>query len=137
MEKPVAERFNLLEKYALRRSHPRRIFLDIAALTWEVYFLWNQNWQAALGIFLVMNTVGLLSTRKINYAELAQTTWGKIALLHLHPLNLLVQTTGVVFLVAGLLQQDTLTIMAGVTLIYIGHFYGWSRVHPALKRREV
>ena len=87
--------------------------------------------------FLVMNTVGLLSTRKINYAELAQTTWGKIALLHLHPLNLLVQTTGVVFLVAGLLQQDTLTIMAGVTLIYIGHFYGWSRVHPALKRREV
>ena len=132
LEKPL----NLMQKYVLLRAHPRKIFLDVAALMWEVYFLWNQNWQAALAIFLVMNTVGLLPVRKVNTEALAQTILGKLALLHLQPMNLLVQLTGAVFSVIGLLAHDGLTIMAGVTLLYIGHFYGWSKVHPALKMRE-
>lgn len=137
MEKPVTERLNLLEKYVLLRSHPRRIFLDVAAVMWEAYFLWNQKWPVALGIFAVMNTVGFLATRRTNTQEMAHTMLGKMALLHLHPLNLLVQLSGLVFVVAGLMQQDPLTIMAGATLILIGHFFGWSRVHPSLKRRGV
>lgn len=131
-----SERFNLLQKYVLMRSHPRRIFLDVAAVMWEVYFLWQGNWQVALGIFAVMNTVGLLAVRKLDYSELAQTTWGKMALLHLNPMNFLVQVTGAALLVYGLLIQDTLTILTSITLILVGHFYGWSKVHRALKMRE-
>lgn len=132
LEKPL----NLVQKYVLLRAHPRRIFLDLSALMWEVYFLWNQNWQAALGIFLGMNTLGILAVRKTDLDALANTTLGRLALLHLQPMNLLVQLTGAVFSVAGLLRHDGLTIMAGLTLVYIGHFYGWSKVHPALKMRE-
>jgi len=130
------QRFNALQKYILLRSHPRRIFLDAAALMWEVYFLWQGNWQVALGIFGVMNTVGLLAVRKLDYPELAQTTWGKMALLHLNPMNFLLQVTGAAMLVYGLLIQDTLTILTSITLILVGHFYGWSKVHRALKMRE-
>jgi hypothetical protein len=83
-----------------------------------------------------MNTVGLLTVRKANTEALAETVLGKMALLHLQPVNLLVQLTGTVFTVIGLLARDGLTIMAGITLIYAGHFYGWSKVHPALKMRE-
>jgi len=126
---------NMIQKYALLRAHPRRIFLDSAALMWEVYFLWQGNWQVALGIFAVMNTVGLMAVRKTNFGSLAQTTWGKIALLHLNPMNLILQLTGAAMAVYGLLIQDTLTILSSITLILVGHFYGWSKVHTSLKMR--
>lgn len=129
------QQLNRLQKYVLLRSHPRRIFLDVVALMWEVYFLWNQNWQAALGVFLVMNTVGLLTVRKVNYQELAKTTLGKVGLLHLQPMNLMVQLTGVALSIYGIWWHETLSILTGLSLIYAGHFYGWSRVHPALKMR--
>jgi len=136
VERAEPTEFSLVQKYMLLRSHPRRLLLDVVAMTWEMYFLWNQNWRAALGIFLVMNTVGLVLGRKVNYEALASTTLGKIAILHTQPMNLLLQLTGAAFLVYGLLQRETLTIMAGVSLIFVGHFYGWSRVHPALKLRD-
>lgn len=136
VERGEATHLNLLQKYVILRSHPRRIFLDSVALMWEVYFLWNQNWKAALGIFLVMNTVGLLLARKINYEAMANTTLGRIAILHTQPMNFLLQITGAAFIVYGLLLREALTIMAGVSLVFLGHFYGWSRVHSALKMRD-
>lgn len=135
-EEILGEHLNPLQKYVLLRSHPRKIFLDVAALMWEVYFLWNGNWQAALGIFIAMNTVGLLPVRKTNFEALAHTTLGKLALLHLQPMNLMIQLTGAVFVISGLLKRDGLTILTGATLIYAGHFYGWSKVHPAFKMRS-
>jgi hypothetical protein len=136
VERAEPTHFNLIQRYMLLRSHPRRVFLDVVAMSWEMYFLWNQNWRAALGIFLVMNTVGLILGRKVNYEALANTTLGKIALLHTQPMNLLLQLTGAAFLVYGLLQREGLTILAATSLIFAGHFYGWSRVHPALKLRD-
>ena len=130
------QRFNWLQKYVLLRAHPRRIFLDVAAMMWEVYFLWQGNWQVALGIFAAMNTVGLLAVRRLDYPKLANTTWGKMALLHLNPMNFIVQVTGAAMAVYGLLIQDTLTILTSITLILVGHFYGWSKVHQALQGRE-
>jgi len=135
-EKAGQTEFNLLQKWVLLRSHPRRIFLDVAAVMWEAYFLWNQNWRAALSIFVAMNTVGLILGRRTNYEELSKTTLGKIALLHLQPVNFLVQVAGAILTVTGLWGQDTLTILTGLTLVYVGHFYGWSQVHPALKMRD-
>jgi hypothetical protein len=135
-EEILGENLNPLQKYVLLRAHPRKIVLDVVALMWEVYFLWNGNWKAALGVFLAMNTIGLLPVRKTNFEALAHTVWGKLALLHLQPMNLMIQLTGVVFSVSGLLRRDGLTIMTGLSLIYVGHFYGWSKVHPAFKLRE-
>lgn len=135
-ERAERTHLNLLEKYVLLRAHPRRIFLDTIALMWEVYFLWNQNWKAALGIFLVMNTVGLILGRKVNYEAMASTVLGRLALLHTQPMNLLLQLTGAAFIVYGLVLRESLTIMAGVSLVLLGHFYGWSKVHHALKMRE-
>ena len=130
------ESLTIIQKYVLLRAHPRRLFLDAAALIWEVYFLWNQNWKAALGVFLAMNTVGLLAVRKINYQEFAKTTLGKMALLHLHPMNLTIQLVGATLSIYGIWWHDTLTVLTGITLLYVGHFYGWSRVHPSLKMKE-
>jgi len=135
-EREEEQHLTRLQKYILLRSHPRRIFLDVVALMWEVYFLWNQNWRAALGVFIVMNTVGLLATRRVNYQELARTTLGKVGLLHLQPMNLIVQLTGIVLSIYGLWWHETISILTGLSLIYAGHFYGWSRVHPALKMRS-
>lgn len=135
-ERAELTHLNVLQKYVLLRAHPRRAFLDTIAVMWEAYFLWNKNWQAALGIFLVMNTIGIILGRKVNYEAMANTVLGKLALLHTQPMNLLLQLSGAAFLVYGLLLREGLTIMAGVSLILLGHFYGWSRVHPSLKMRD-
>ncbi|NBT59396.1 hypothetical protein EBT16_11495 [bacterium] len=135
-ERAESAHLNLLQKYVLMRAHPRRAFLDTIAMMWEVYFLWNKNWRAALGIFLVMNTVGIVLGRKVNYEAMASTVLGKLALLHTQPMNLLLQLTGAALLVYGLHLREGLTIMTSVSLIFLGHFYGWSRVHPSLKIRD-
>ncbi|MFM8268801.1 MAG: hypothetical protein ACKN9V_01320 [Pseudomonadota bacterium] len=136
IEKTEPTHLSLLQKYVLLRVHPRRVFLDAVALMWEVYFLWNQNWRAALGIFLVMNTVGLILGRRVNYEAMANTILGRLAILHTQPMNLLLQLSGAAFVVYGLLLRESLTIMAGVSLVFLGHFYGWSRVHSSLKMRD-
>jgi fatty acid desaturase len=120
------------ERYVLMRAYPTSIVLDLAAMVWSVYFLLEHNWQAAIGIVLVERLLSFSLLYRVNVKAMGETTLGRLALLHLHPINLLLQTVGLGIGVWGLWVQSAVYILVGVTLVIVGHAFGWSRVHPKL-----
>lgn len=124
---------SIVDRYFLMRFHPRKIVLDVVGAIWATYFLWNQNWQAALLIMLGMESLGLLFTRKIDPELMSQTTLGKIGLLHKHPINLALNLIGLIPLLYGLWMHAGLIILIGLSVIIMGHFFGWSEVNSKLR----
>jgi hypothetical protein len=116
------------ESYSLRHFHPRSLFIDSASMIWSVYFLWENNWTLALGIALIGRIVAYLSTYDVDPEKLSQTTWGKIALLHLTPINLLTQSVGLILFIYSIWTHSTLLIMASISIILLGHLKGWDKV---------
>jgi hypothetical protein len=126
----VEHGFNWLEKYALKRFHPRAIFIDAIGFIWFMYYFWNHNWQMALGAALIGRLLSQLSVMDTNAQRMSETALGKIALLHLHPINLISQLVGVVVLLFGVWQQSPELSLGGTSMILLGHTYGWSKVDP-------
>jgi hypothetical protein len=126
----VEHGFNWLEKYALKRFHPRAIFIDAIGLIWFMYYLWSHNWQMALGSALIGRLLSQLSVMDIDVQRMSETVLGKIALLHLHPINLITQLVGVIVLLFGFWQHSPELSLGGITMILLGHTYGWSKVDP-------
>lgn len=124
---------SLLDRYYLMSAHPRKIVFDIIGAIWGTYFLWNKNWQAALGIFLAMSAMGLFFTRNIDPELMSQTTIGKIGLLHKHPINFSLNFIGLFTFVYGLWMHSSETILIGSSVIVLGHFFGWSEVNAKLR----
>lgn len=123
----------IIKTYFLMRSHPRKMIFDLTGAIWSVYFLWNQNWQYALTSFLVMGILGLFFTRNIDSDLMAQTTIGRIGLLHAHPINLTLNLIGLFFLIYGIWMHEEKSILIGVSTIIMGHFFGWTQVNSKLK----
>jgi hypothetical protein len=92
-----------------------------------------QNWVAALTIVLVMELGGLYFTRNIIPELIAQTTIGKIGLLHTHPYNLALNIIGIIPFIYGLWIHSQEMILVSLSLIILGHFFGWSKVHSKLR----
>lgn len=120
--------FSWLQKWMLLQFHPRNIFIDAASGLWFVYFLWNHNWPAALVSWIAFSTLGLISVRGANLASMADTTLGKIGLLHSHPLNLTIQLIGLVPLIYGIWTHSAETILIGISVVLVGHVFGWASV---------
>jgi uncharacterized membrane protein YesL len=76
--------------------------------------------------------LGLVVTMGMNEEQLAQTTLGRILLLHLHPLNLLLQVGGFSVLLYGFWVHSGLYIIFAISLILLGHMWGWHKVNAAL-----
>lgn len=129
----ASDSFTMSETYILRRGHPRRIAVDLAALPWVVLALWRNDWVSAIVIVVLGGTLSLLAVRGIDPVKMADTTLGKIALMHLHPWNLALQTVGLFPLVYGLWIHSTEYILAGLSLIVLGHMWGWEKVDPRLE----
>lgn len=123
----------LIERYFLMRFHPRKIVFDTIGVIWAAYFLWNQNWPAALLISVVLEGVGLFFTRNIDPELMSQTTIGKIGLLHTHPINLAFNLVGIIALVNGLWMHAAEIVLVGISFIIMGHFFGWSKVNSKLR----
>ena len=123
-----AQKFSMLETYALMRAHPRKLFIDAVSYIWVIYFLWNHNWQRALFAALVCGAIGLLSVVSAETQRLSETTLGKLALLHLHPANLTAHLIGVVGIGYGVWEHSTEFILAGLSVALFGHFFGWEKV---------
>lgn len=121
-----------LERIFVRRGHPKHIIVAAVGGMWGLYFLWFHNWIWALATVLVSAVLGRILTRGMKEESLAQTTLGGIMLLHLHPLNLLVQVAGFALLVYGVWIHSTIYIMAAASLILLGHSWGWHKVNDAL-----
>ncbi|MDD4974718.1 MAG: hypothetical protein PHY93_10235 [Bacteriovorax sp.] len=124
---------SLIDRYFLMRFHPRKIVFDMIGAIWTTYFFWNQNWQAALLNAVVMGGMGLFFTRNIDPELMSQTTIGKIGLLHKHPINLTLNLIGIIVLLYGLWTHLVVTILIGLSVIILGHFFGWSNVNPKLR----
>jgi hypothetical protein len=121
-------RLSALQRYYLRRAHPASLFIDGAALTWIVYYFWNHLWVEALLVLVISRIIANIISFRANVDELAQTGLGKMALLHLQPVNLTVQLIGVVGLFYGLWTHEVKVILAGLSIIFLGHLIGWHRV---------
>lgn len=127
----TASRYSAFERLMLRKFHPRKILIDLVSLTWGVYFLWNHDWQKALLAVVIVSSLGYLSVWNADPEKLAKTTLGKLALLHLHPFNLITQSIGAIPLVYGVWLHSTEYILAGLSIVLIGHIFGWGKVDPA------
>lgn len=124
--------YPLLKRFILMRFHPRKIIFDIVGVMWAVHFLWINSWPAALLSALLFSGLGWFFVRQVNPYQMAQTTLGKLGLLHLHPFNITVQSIGLIPLIYGLWIHSAEHILVGLSLLFIGHFYGWSRVDENL-----
>jgi len=69
----------------------------------------------------------------MNYAAVATSWLGRVALLHLHPINVTLQSIGAVALIYGLWSHEAQTILAGGSLIFLGHCWGWRDVDERLE----
>jgi hypothetical protein len=133
----MAHDFSWLERLVLRRFHPRSLSIDTVGVMWFIYYLWNHEWKSALAIVIAGRVFAYLSVMRIDTEAFAETTLGRIALLHLQPVNLLVQFVGALVGIYGIWQRSTEIILLGVSLILLGHIFGWSRVDDRMANRLV
>lgn len=120
-----------IERYTLRRFHPVSIFFDFVGVTWFVFFLWQHNWQAAIAVAVAERIAAALIVRNADVEALAGTMLGKLGLLHLHPVNATIQILGAVTAAYGVWQHGGLVILAGLSLVFLGHTFGWPKVDRA------
>jgi hypothetical protein len=120
------------ERYILRRFHPRAVLLDSVAAIWAVYFVWNHNWVAALAVVVASRLIGTALAWRMDYSTIKETVWGKLALLHIHPANSVIQTLAALALFYGIWIHETITILAGLSVIILGHYFGWAKVMRGL-----
>jgi hypothetical protein len=121
-----------LQELMLSRGHPRQIILHVVGGMWTAYFLWQHNWIWALGCFAISELTSELLSTQTGAEMLAQTTLGKLMLLHANPLNFFVQLIAGGLLVYAIWMHSLTGIMAAASLILLGHFAGWSKVNAAL-----
>jgi hypothetical protein len=124
---------NAFERYIVRRAHPASLFVEVVGLTWFVYFFAQHLWREAILSVIIARILGQIVVKDANTNDLAQTTIGKIALLHLDPVNMTVQLAGFVWWALGVWQGDLRQILAGMSLIFLGHLRGWGGVMKNFK----
>lgn len=122
--------YTALQRWMLLRSHPRKIFFDLIALVWTLFFLWNHSLPGAFFAGLAISLTGTMAVIGASPERLAETTLGKLLLLHLHPMNLSAQFVGLVPLLYGFWDHSALWILAGASIVSFGHIYGWEKVDP-------
>jgi hypothetical protein len=120
--------FNWMERYMIRRFHPRRILLDAAVLPWAVYFLWQNEWQWAVLAMIISGVAGMIATSSVDAEKYGRTIFGEMALLHLHPTNIVVQFAGIAVLIWALWAHSTPGILGGLSVVFLGHLVGWDSV---------
>jgi len=121
----------LMERHILRHGHPRHMIVAVVTVIWSTYFFWQHElafalWTIAGGVILAR-----IVTFGMDEAQLAQTTLGKILLLHLHPANVILQSLGYALAMFGVWEHQAVLIMAGTTMVFLGHMWGWHKVSAA------
>lgn len=121
-----------LERAFVRHGHPKDIIVAVVGAIWGFYFLWIHNWIWALAAVLLSAIVARIVTHGMREENLAATTLGKIMLLHLHPMNMMVQIAGFGLLIYSIWTHSEILIMAAVSIILFGHLWDWHKVNDAL-----
>jgi hypothetical protein len=108
------------------------MIVGVLSMVWGSYFLWIHDLAMGLGIFVAGVALARLVTLGMQEDRFASTLMGRILLLHLHPVNLLLQVLGFALLVYGFWEHSGVAIMTAVSAIFLGHMWGWHKVHEAL-----
>lgn len=125
---PMNRELTLFQRMALRRFHPRAIMLQAPAALWALYYFWNHDWKLALGAYVVGMILALVSVANIDTVAMSKTKLGRLAFLHMNPVNYTVQVFGAIIALYGMWQYSAVYILSGVTLIFAGHMFGWEIV---------
>jgi hypothetical protein len=123
-----------LRRYMVLRAHPISLFWDAATAIWAVYLLWQHLWQYTVLLVVIERGFTWMMTQSVDSDALARTIFGKMALLHLHPVNFTLQLSGALLGIWGLWTHETVTILTALSLIFLGHTFGWGEIHRSLDR---
>ncbi len=126
------ERFSLLQRSVLRRIHPRGLLIDLVGTIWFIYFFWYHDWKMAVSAVIFFRIVGFATTVNIDLVAFAETVWGKVALLHLNPFNLVTQVLGLIILLTGIWRHSVELTLGGISFLLFGHVVGWATVDQRL-----
>lgn len=120
--------YSFVEMHALRHAHPRKMFCDVVAMLWAFYFLYYQNWLGAVLSVAVIGGLGMASAWNIDADKMAHTTLGRLALLHLKPMNFALNLLGAIGLAYGVWTHSVETTLIGASVLLLGHIQGWSEM---------
>ena len=123
-----------LDIYMLKRAHPAGIIVDLIGWVWFGYFFWQHNWQMAVGALIIGRFFSLIAVMDVNPSKMAETTLGKIALLHLLPVNMLIQSIGIIILLYGVWFYSIEISFIGLSIVGLGHLFGWPMVASNFER---
>jgi hypothetical protein len=130
---PAVRELSLVDRYVVRSSHPVSLFFQAIGLMWFVFFFWNHLWAEAILSYAICRFIGALAVSRADATSLAKVLLGRLALLHLHGSNFIVQLAGTVVLLYGIWLHETRVVLTGISLILLGHVQGWDRVDSRLK----
>lgn len=114
-----------LQRLMLQHLHPTKFILEVIGIMWATYFLWDQNWLGAVVAGLGLPILGGLLTWRVNTDQYRKSGFARIVLIHAHPMNMLLHIVGAVITVYGLWNHQTLVILSGITVLILGHAWGW------------
>lgn len=114
-----------IERLMLQHLHPTKLILEVIGIMWAVYFLWNQNWLGAVVAGLGLPLLGSILTMRVNTDQFRKSSYARLVLIHAHPINMLLHIVGAVIAVYGIWRHDTVLILTGVSVITLGHAWGW------------
>ncbi len=66
-----------IERFMVRRGHPRYLILHLVGAIWAFYFLWLHNWILVVVMIGACELLSQLSVLRANSESLAQTVLGK------------------------------------------------------------
>lgn len=121
-------RLTKFQRYILRRSHPVSLYIETVGYIWAAFYLWNHLILEALLAVVFSRLIANVVAYRANTDALYNTTIGRIALLHIHPVNMTLQALGIVTFGFGLWNHETRVLLAGISLVLLGHLVGWVRV---------
>lgn len=130
---PAVRDLGFMERYVVRSSHPVSLYFQAIGSMWFIFFFWNHLWVEALLSYVICRFIGALAVSRADPRSLSQGLLGRLALLHLHGSNFIVQLAGMIVLLYGVWMHETRVLLTGITLILVGHVQGWDRVDPRLK----
>ena len=123
--RPRRARLNPLQRFVADHADPMKLILDALALIWAAYFLWYQDALSALLSVAFFGGLGMIATWKLEQDKLIYSSFGKFWLTMANPVNMTFQALGYLGVMYGFWQHASAMILAGVTLVLIGHLFGW------------
>lgn len=96
---------NTLRKLMLLHLHPTKFVMEAIGAIWAIFFLWHNNWLMAVvfGLGLPFASTLLVWNKKLPDSR---TGYARLALIHAHPVNLILHIIGGAFLVYGVWTHE-------------------------------